>query len=348
MTTWTFADLVTAINNLQTSPFSAQAAATILGASLGASGTYSPAVANALYGTLALNSGNLFVGGEQSATFAGTESTFVGARAGGLLQNGSFNTMVGHDAGGIGGGVPLTSVSSMTIVGCDAGRNLGQGAAGSVLIGSGAAENFSGTLSVIIQGGAAYTSGVQNVVVNGGNTLAAGAGNVVLGFNSDVTSGATSDTVIIGGTSNGGGAGAKGGGASVIIGGGAGSSGLTGANQTIIGRGVGSTVLTNGQGNILIGSGHTGVTTPASGTNFYLNVENVLISSGTNTPATSATSVAGTFGVGGTTGPTWSSGAGVPSSTQPAGSLYSNTSGASGSRLYVSAGAGTWNAVAGV
>lgn len=48
------------------------------------------------------------------------------------------------------------------------------------------------------------------------------------------------------------------------------------------------------------------------------------------------------------TGPTWSSGAGVPASTQPVGSLYSNTSGAAGARLYVSAGGGTWTAIAGV
>jgi hypothetical protein len=48
------------------------------------------------------------------------------------------------------------------------------------------------------------------------------------------------------------------------------------------------------------------------------------------------------------TGPTFTGGAGAPSSTQPVGSIYSNVSGAVGARLYVSAGAGSWNAVAGV
>lgn len=43
----------------------------------------------------------------------------------------------------------------------------------------------------------------------------------------------------------------------------------------------------------------------------------------------------------------WTSGSGTPSSIVPTGSLYSNTSGGTGSRLYVSNGAG-WNAVAGV
>jgi len=50
----------------------------------------------------------------------------------------------------------------------------------------------------------------------------------------------------------------------------------------------------------------------------------------------------------GASGPTWTSGAGAPASTQPVGSIYSNTSGGVGARLYVSAGAGTWAAVAGV
>ncbi len=47
-------------------------------------------------------------------------------------------------------------------------------------------------------------------------------------------------------------------------------------------------------------------------------------------------------------GPTWTSGSGVPSSTQPKGSLYSRTGGAVGSTLYVSQGGGVWNPVAGV
>ena len=45
---------------------------------------------------------------------------------------------------------------------------------------------------------------------------------------------------------------------------------------------------------------------------------------------------------------TWNSGTGAPTITRPAGSLYSRTDGAVGTHLYVSAGGGTWNAVAGV
>ena len=47
-------------------------------------------------------------------------------------------------------------------------------------------------------------------------------------------------------------------------------------------------------------------------------------------------------------GPTWTSGTAAPTATAPVGSLYSCTGGALGARLYVSAGAGVWNAVAGV
>jgi len=50
----------------------------------------------------------------------------------------------------------------------------------------------------------------------------------------------------------------------------------------------------------------------------------------------------------GAAGPTITSGAGAPATTTPAGSLYLRTGGATGTRLYVSAGAGTWNPVAGV
>ena len=55
------------------------------------------------------------------------------------------------------------------------------------------------------------------------------------------------------------------------------------------------------------------------------------------------------LGVGGTSGPTWTTGSGVPSSTQPVGSLYSRVSTwAAGATLYVSKGAGAWTPVASV
>jgi hypothetical protein len=55
-----------------------------------------------------------------------------------------------------------------------------------------------------------------------------------------------------------------------------------------------------------------------------------------------------TYISGSTGGPTWTSGAAAPTSTQPVGSLYSCTGGAVGGHLYVSQGGGTWLPVAGV
>jgi hypothetical protein len=55
--------------------------------------------------------------------------------------------------------------------------------------------------------------------------------------------------------------------------------------------------------------------------------------------------VVGTNGI--PSGPTWTSGSGVPSGVQPNSSfLYSNINGTTGSRLYISAGAGVWSVVA--
>lgn len=57
---------------------------------------------------------------------------------------------------------------------------------------------------------------------------------------------------------------------------------------------------------------------------------------------------ASSYCVGSTNGPTWTTGDGPPTSSQPVGSLYSNVSGSVGSILYVSAGTGEWHAVSGV
>jgi len=56
----------------------------------------------------------------------------------------------------------------------------------------------------------------------------------------------------------------------------------------------------------------------------------------------------GSVGVGGSSGPYWKSGTGVPAYSAAKGSMYSRTDGGLGSTLYVSQGAGTWNAAAGV
>jgi hypothetical protein len=66
---------------------------------------------------------------------------------------------------------------------------------------------------------------------------------------------------------------------------------------------------------------------------------------GATTPASGTFTTTKTGGV---VGATWTAGNGAPSDAQPIGSLYSRTDGSLGTRLYVSAGGGAWNAVAGV
>jgi hypothetical protein len=54
------------------------------------------------------------------------------------------------------------------------------------------------------------------------------------------------------------------------------------------------------------------------------------------------------FQLNNTNGASWTTGAGVPTASEPKGSMYSRTDGAVGSTLYVSQGAGSWTPVAGV
>jgi len=89
-----------------------------------------------------------------------------------------------------------------------------------------------------------------------------------------------------------------------------------------------------------------------------ITVGNVLTVSAGGAGIVGNSTVDGTFGVTGAAtaaslqvgagGPSWTAGTGAPAATAPIGSLYSRTDGGVGTTLYVSAGAGTWNPVAGV
>lgn len=68
-------------------------------------------------------------------------------------------------------------------------------------------------------------------------------------------------------------------------------------------------------------------------------VGNVNCTNGTISPIFYATN---------TSGPTITGGSGAPTSTQPKGSIYMRSDGGAGTRLYVSAGSGSWTGVAGV
>ena len=118
--------------------------------------------------------------------------------------------------------------------------------------------------------GAAVTTG--NQLALGGSFAAAslttGAGDVVYGYNADVTGGAVSDSVIIGGTGLGGNHGARGGSQSVVLGARAGNASLTGTG-IYIGYSTGTTNCTSGNGNIIIAQAGD---CPSSGSSNFLNL----------------------------------------------------------------------------
>jgi len=133
----------------------------------------------------------------------------------------------------------------------------------------------------------------------------------------------------------------------------------SGSSNTIVGAAVASTTLATGSNNVLIGTSSS-IDTASSSTSNTIQIgagsTAIISATGCGTPSSSVLTAAGSLVVNsatggitvGSSGPTLTSGSGAPSATQPVGSLYLNTSGSSGSRLYVSAGSGSWNAVSGV
>lgn len=98
----------------------------------------------------------------------------------------------------------------------------------------------------------------------------------------------------------------------------------------------------NGQYGLGLTAGRLNVVAPSGG-GIYCNVNGTDIAS-----ATASGLTATQLNLNSTSGPNIRAGTGAASGTQPAGSLWLRTDGSTGSRLYVSAGSGTWNAVSGV
>jgi hypothetical protein len=204
---------------------------------------------------------------------------------------------------------------------------------------------------------ASLTTGVQNTAVgqNALTTVGSATNNVAVG--------ASTLANCTGGGNTGVGQGALGGvesaNSNTGFGISAGGKITTGTNNLVLGPDVATTTLTTGSNNVLIGTGSS-IDTASSSTSNYIGIgagsTAVISATGCGTPSTSILTAAGSLIVDsatggitvGASGPTLTSGSGAPSATQPVGSLYLNTSGSTGSRLYVSAGSGTWNAVAGV
>jgi hypothetical protein len=262
--------------------------------------------ATTISGTLFNNNGNLFIGEEGPTKFSGTESVFIGDRAGGRFISGNFNVAIGHDACGIGAGVDLT-ISSSVCVGTDAGRNIGTSSSRSVVIGTGAAKNINAADNVIIGAGAAssLTSSAQSVLIgsNASQFLTTGQGNVAVGYQSGPTASGIYDGVFIGGSDLGGGNGARGGSTSVILGARGGNGSLTGSNVTAIGFNVAATNCTTGNNILLLGTNST-TDCSAAGVSNEIHIgagsTDILKVTGTNAPTSAIVTVSGPVVLGGT------------------------------------------------
>ncbi len=250
-----------------------------------------------------------------SSTANPTESTAVGWNSQGAITTGSQNTTLGVNTLGS----CVACVHDLAIA-TDAMRNVlntsGSGG-GTYLIGIGtdALINTNDSYNIAIGeadlSGNSTSTGHDNIAL-GFNTMTAtgetsASGNVALGNDiaASITSGAnntmaglTAGQSLTSGSSNtllGASAGKliTSAGNNTLLGFGAGSKVTTGGPYTIIGTNVGDTTAATGFGVILIGSGNVAVDTPTAGTSSYINVENIWTATGTNTPSTSVTTIAG-------------------------------------------------------
>jgi hypothetical protein len=95
-----------------------------------------------------------------------------------------------------------------------------------------------------------------------------------------------------------------------------------------------------------LGNGETDLCIDANGASFIINDNGTLTSSVFDITPAGVTSY-GFLRTGGLEGPTWTSGTGTPTTTEPNGSLYSRSDGTTGARLYLSTGSG-WSPITGV
>ena len=163
--------------------------------------------------------------------------------------------------------------------------NLSRAGSGSVVVGVTAATNTTGVYCTIVGdgAGAALSSGQNHTAVGNGAMAGSQAGtlnNTAIGFEAlKAGNGANNNTVL----------GAQ---AGLIV--------SSGDDNTIIGYNVAKTVLTTGSRNILIGVS-SAVTTPAAGTNDFLNIGNIItgdVSSNFNLSLLNGAATAGSFGGG--------------------------------------------------
>ncbi len=222
----------------------------------------------------------------------------VGAEALQYLVTGNGNVALGHSSGQM-----LISGAGNVLAGIFAGQSLTT-PNDNVAIGDNAlAVNITGASNTAVGAFAMANNvlAVSNASVNstalGYGALKGAVGStstamVALGGNAGFNVTTAANCVLAGFNA---GLGLTTGFSSVIIGRNTGASVTTGFNNTIIGTFVSANTLTTGFGNIIIGAGGTASTldTASSSTSNTINIGNIWTATGTNTPATAITSIAG-------------------------------------------------------
>lgn len=235
-------------------------------------------------GGSAANNGNYFAGAETpNPAFRGSESVFIGDRAGGNIVNSNgFVVAVGHNACGIGAGVPLIIANSVCI-GTDSQRNAGALASFNTSGGTNSLRNVNGLANT----GWGNNTLQDLTTSNDSSAFGFTAGIHMTGSNNsffgskagaDATGGAAANLAVFGGS---------------------GCAALTsGGNNSCFGANVGPTLKT-GTGVLLIGTSNA-TDVPSASTSNYINIANIITATGTNTPSTSILAVAGDLQLGST------------------------------------------------
>ena len=240
-----------------TAPANPVGVASTTGTGSGATFTlnYGPLVAGLQFGSLSNNGGNFFLGGETpNAAYAGTESTFIGDRAGGRFGNGcNFNTATGHNALGV--GAASSSINT----------NCGSNSA----FGTDALRNYAGGTSLAAFG----TSALKNQSQANGNNISAFGSNSMLNQNNGNSS---NNSSAFGFASCQGAVGAGSFRTTSCFGANTGAALTSAVGSTLIGQGTGNTTFASGSDVLLIDSGSNSVDTPAAGSSHMVNLAKVM------------------------------------------------------------------------
>lgn len=236
--------------------------------------SYGAISADSVNSVVLKNQGNQFLNGGPASGFIGTQSTFGGYLGGQTLTGASnTNTLYGYQSCGGGSGGSLTA-SGLSCFGAGAAKLL----AGATSVGS--IDVFG--LNVL----AAQNQSTRNIAAFGSgalqrlNTTAAPAN--LAAFGTGACLGAASGAVFSSGA---------------CLGSNTGTVLTSATNFLLVGPNAGATTFASGHGVILVTSGQAAVDTPLASTGSYINFENIWTATGTGTPSTSVSNIAGTLNV---------------------------------------------------